>query len=324
MPVLHMNQAKKNKILFIILAFLIAVAVMLHFSTKTPETNTITNVDKFAVGDTAAIQKIVLKKAGDTIILERDNNQWSINNNMEADPDIIRVFLAVLKQLNISKGVSHNQIEQTKKDLLKNGIRVEIYDDQSLMKSYNVMGNTNKTLSVFMDEQDSIPYVVDLPGYDSYVAGIFAIPAIDWQKRLIFNSTWRSLRKLEMLYPAKPENSFEIRFDVDFFKVTGVNQLDTASVMKYIDEFQYFQADRFIEPGKGSRYDKLLKTEPVAYLSIQDIDERKNNRITFYNRLKSDRMILGKLDNGKLALFEYKRIRKIFKKRSDFALKKKR
>ncbi len=324
MPDLHMNQAKKNKILFVILALLIAVSVFLQMRTRTLEISTIREADKFAIADTAGIKKIIISKRSDTISLERVNNHWTINNSMEADPDIIRVFLAVLKQLNISKGVSKNQLEQTRKDLLKKGLQVKIYNDRGLVKNYRVMGNSTKTLSVFMDVQDSIPYVVELPGYDSYVAGIFGIPAIDWQNRLIFNSTWRSLRKLEMLYPAKPKNSFEIRFDVDFFKVTGVNKLDTAAVMNYIDEFQYFQADRFIEPKKGSRYDKLLKTEPLAYLSIEDIDERKNNRITFYRRLKGDRMILGKLDNGKLALFEYRRIRKIFKKRSDFEMKKKR
>jgi hypothetical protein len=226
-----MNQAKKNKILFVTLALLIAVSVLLQVRTRTPEISTIGEADKFAVSDTAGIKKIIISKPSDTISLERVNNHWTINNSMEADPDIIRVFLAVLKQLNISKGVSKNQLEQTKKDLLNKGLQVKIYGDRNLIKSYRVMGNSTKTLSVFMDLQDSIPYLVELPGYDSYVAGIFNIPAIDWQNRLIFNSTWRSLRKLEMLYPAKPKNSFEIRFDVDFFKVTGINQLDTGAVM---------------------------------------------------------------------------------------------
>ena len=318
-----MKQANKNKILLVILILLIAVSVTLHFTGETPEINTIQHADKFAITDTAAVRKIVLKKHDGTIVLERNNGQWTVNKNMVADPDIVRVFLAVLKQLNISKGVAGNQVTQTRKELVQKGIFVEIYGDHDLLKSYYVMGNATKTLSVFMDVSDSIPCVVELPGYDSYVAGIYSIPAIDWQKRLIFHSTWRSLRKLEMLYPSKPKNSFEIRFDVNFFKVTGIDRLDTASVMDYIDEFQYFQADRFIEPPAGSPYEKLLKTEPLAYLSIMDIDERKNNRITFYHRLKGDRMILGKLDNGKLALFNYRRIRKIFKKRSDFELKKK-
>jgi hypothetical protein len=219
--------------------------------------------------------------------------------------------------------VAGNQMEQTKKDLLEKGIRVEIFDNTGLTKSFYVKGNSTKTLSVFMDEKERIPYVVELPGYDSYVAGIFSIPPIDWRRRLIFNSTWRSLRKLEMLYPAKSKNSFEIRFDVDFFTVTGVDDIDTISVMNYIETFQYFQADRYIEPKPRASYKRLLKTEPLAYLSIEDIDDRKNNRITFYNRLKGDRMIMGKLDNGELALFEYKRIRNIFKKKSDFENKKK-
>jgi hypothetical protein len=318
-----MDQAKKNKILIVILILLIGISTVLHFSNESPELTTISNADKFAVADTAAIQKIIFTTKDGANVLERNNGGWTINNNMDADPDIVHVFLAVLKQLNISKGVAGNQMEQTKKDLLEKGIRVEIFDNTGLTKSFYVKGNSTKTLSVFMDEKERIPYVVELPGYDSYVAGIFSIPPIDWRRRLIFNSTWRSLRKLEMLYPAKSKNSFEIRFDVDFFTVTGVDDIDTISVMNYIETFQYFQADRYIEPKPRASYKKLLKTEPLAYLSIEDIDDRKNNRITFYNRLKGDRMIMGKLDNGELALFEYKRIRNIFKKKSDFENKKK-
>lgn len=318
-----MDQAKKNKILIVILILLIAISSVLHFSNESPETTTISNADKFAIADTAAIQKIIFKTKDGTNILERNNGNWTINNNIDADPDIVHVFLAVLKQLNISQGIAGNQAEQTKKDLLEKGIRVEIFDHTGLMKSFYVKGNSTKTLSVFMDEKERIPYVVELPGYDSYVAGIFNIPPIDWRRRLIFNSTWRSLRKLEMLYPAKSKNSFEIRFDIDFFAVTGVDDIDTISVMNYIETFQYFQADRFIEPKPRSTYERLLKTEPLAYLSIEDIDDRKNNRITFYNRLKGDRMIMGKLDNGQVALFEYKRIRNIFKKKSHFERKKK-
>jgi len=318
-----MTQANKNKILLIILIMLIAVSALLHFNMESVKSNTIDNAGKFSVADTSAIQKIIMQSSLATNVLEKTNGHWTINENRDADPNIVRVLLAVMKQVSISRSVAKDQMNETKKDLLEEGIRVELYDELGLKKRIYVKGNATKTISLFMDEEDDIPYIVVLPGYDNYVAGIFEIPQLDWRKRLIFNSTWRSLRKLEMLYPAKPKNSFEIRFDLDFFSITGIENLDTASMMNFVEEFQYFQADRFIEPKSGSSYYKLLETEPIAYLSVEDIDDRKNNRIMFYNRLQGDQMIMGKLDNGEIALFNYKRIRKIFIKKSNFSIKKK-
>ncbi len=323
MPVLKMTQAKKNKILIIILILLITVSALLHFNMESVEPNTIDNVDKFSIADTSVIQRIVMQSSSVTNVLEKTNGHWTINENHDADPNIIRVLLTVLKQVDISRRVAKNQVDETKKELLEEGIRLEIYDDMGLRKRIYINGNATKTMSLFMDEEEGIPYIVVLPGYDSYVTGIFEIPQLDWRKRLIFNSTWRSLRKLEMLYPAKPKNSFEIRFDLNFFSITGIDNLDTTSMMNFVEEFQYFQADRFIEPKPGSSYYKLLETEPIAYLSLEDIDERKNNRITFYKRVNGDRMIMGKLDNGEIALFDYNRIRKIFIKNSNFSIKKK-
>jgi len=321
MPVLIMTESKKNKILITILILLITISALLHFNLESEKSNTIDNVSKFSIADTSSIQKIVMQSPFETNLLEKNNGHWTINKSRDADPNIIRVLLSVLKQVNVSRSVSKNQMVLTKKELIEEGTLVEIYDDIGLEKKLYVKGNATKTLSLFMDEVEGIPYIVVLPGYDSYVAGIFEIPRLDWQNRLIFNSTWRSLRKLEMLYPNKPKNSFEIRFDLDFFSITGIDNLDTASMMNFVEEFQYFQADRFIEPEPESTYGKLLKTNPKVYLSIEDIDDRKNNRIAFYDQLKGDRMILGKLDNGEIALFDYKRIRKIFIKKSDFSIK---
>lgn len=314
-----MKQDQKNILLIILLVILIACAVVFGIKLQ-PRTSTFTEVDLFAIEDTASIAKITITSESRDIhnTLEETQNGWTINETYLADPNIVRVLLSVLHEVTISRRVPKNQAPSIKEEIVRNGYQVSIYNEDKRISTFYCMGNSTKTRSIMMKEKGKTPYIVHLPGYDSYVAGIFEITALDWRNRLIFQSNWRTLQRLELLYPDYPDDNVEIRFNLDFFEITGVESLDTAAMMDFIDQFQYFQADRFVEPAEGSSYDSLLTEEPYLILSLDDINPKKSNRVIFFPRLNGDPMIMGKLDDDQIALFEYDRIGDIFRKKSDF------
>jgi hypothetical protein len=317
-----MKQEHKNLLLIFLLAILVAISVVLSIMLR-PKTTTFADSNLFTVQDTTLIQTITIKSENNQIdnVLEKTPEGWTINKVYKADPNIIRVLLSVLNQITISRSVAKNQAQNIKDDILQKGYEVHIESANRVIKSFYCLGNSTKTVSIMMKEGGETPYIVHLPGYDSYVAGMFEISELDWRKRLIFQSTWRSLQRLELLYPKMSRNNVEIRFNLDFFEITGVESLDTTAMMDFIDLFQYYQADRFIEPVEGTTYDSLLSVEPYLMLSLDDIDPKKSNRVIFYPKLEEDPMILGKLDDGQIALFDYKRIRKTFRRKNQFVKK---
>ena len=242
-----MKQEQKNLLLIIALAVLVACSIALSFSTK-PRMTTFTESDLFAISDTASIHSIRINSSYHNIenVLERTANGWTINEIYEADPSMTRVLLSVLQQVTISRTVAKNQAQSIRDDVLEKGYKIEIEGTDHQISTFYCLGNSTKTMSILMKEDSETPHIVNLPGYDSYVAGIFEVTELDWRNRLIFNSTWRTVQRLELLYPQYSYNNVEIRFNLDFFEITGVDAIDTTAMMNFIDEFQYFQADRFI------------------------------------------------------------------------------
>ncbi len=314
-----MTQRSKNKRRFITLIVLIVLSVLLHFVLRNRK-STITPDISFAIADTASVNKIIINQQKQTNVLSKSDSGWVVNNKFKADPQIMKVLLSVLHRVSISRGASKSQLENIVKQLKEQGNKIEIYNGNQLIESFYSGGNATKTTAYFMEAQgqNAKPYVVNLPGYDSYISGLFEIPEIDWRDRLIFSSSWRSIQNLTMKYPAYPDDGFIIQFDFDFLKIPGMAKLDTAKMMNYLQQYQYFQADRFVPDEQKKEYDSLQQTVPFALLSIEDINHKKNHQITFYPKSPQNDMMLGVLENGQLALFEYNRIKTIFRKRSYF------
>ena len=117
---------------------------------------------------------------------------------------------------------------------------------------------------------DKQPFIMGIPGYGSYIAGIFEIPSNDWRNRLILSTNWRTLQSLKLEYSDYPEHSFEIRFKFNFLGVDGIMELDTARMMNFIEGFNYLQADKFLAEGESDPYDSLLRTPHTVSLSVQE------------------------------------------------------
>jgi hypothetical protein len=163
------------------------------------------------------------------------------------------------------------------------------------------------------------PMIVNIPGYESYVAGIFEIPANDWRDRVLLNTTWRSLQKLNISYHEYPELNLNIKFDFNFLKIDGITNLDTARMMAFIDEFNFLQSDRYLDKGQIEAYDSLLLTPKTVTMTIEDINAKNSKTIDFFPIINNDPMMLGYVnEDDQMVLFEANRIQKLFAVMADF------
>jgi hypothetical protein len=314
-----MTQGDKNKLLIILLFVLVALSVFLVVYDR-PDTGSIVQKDRYAVADTSSVSKITMRSEalGLDNVLQRTDKGWTINGQHKADPNIVRVLFAVLHQVRIARPVPKTLRGDVQESMRREGIEVKIYSGEQVVKSFLAHGNNTKTQTVFAQNPAAQPHFVVLPGYDSYVAGIFEVTALDWRDRTIFHSTWRSLQRLEILYPDQPEQNVEIRFTIDFFEITGIEQIDTTAMMEFLEDLQYFQATRFIQPQEGSAYDSLWQTEPHAIISVDDVIESRNNRVMLFPALPEDEYNLGMVGTEQFALFSRNSVDNILKMKRDF------
>ena len=315
-----MGQKQKNISLMVVLAVLVLCSIIFSLTDSTTS-NTISNKTIFNVQDTASIDMISIKSAKEMIELSRNGGPWMVNNKTKAEQSIVKVLLSILKDMEVIRSVAQAQENEIAEFIVDNGFLVEISGNGELLNSFYSSGNENKTVSYMMSISNRQPYIVSIPGYGSYIAGIFEIPENDWRERLILSTNWRTLQNLKIDYADYPEYDFEIRFKFNFLGVEGIDRLDTARMMNFIEGFNYLQADRYLSEGELPQYDSLQDTPHTVSLTVQDIDASNSKTIRFYPLLKNDDMMLAYIEEDRqMVLFRTERIQGLFAVKSDFEL----
>ncbi len=315
-----MSQKSKNIALLVVLGVLVLTSLILGF-TKTTGINTMENKGIFTVQDTSAIDAISIKSKNTAIQMTRTDGKWILNDTYAAEQNIVRVLLSILHDVQVTRKVAKSQTKEVADHIQKNGYDITISSHGKNILSILAVGNETKTISYMMDPETNEPMIVNIPGYESYVAGIFEIPTNDWRNRTILSTNWRSLKELKIDYAEHPEYDVDIKFEFNFLQVAGVANLDTTRMMAYIDQFGALQADRFLDKGQSEKYDSLLQTPQTVTVSIDDINPQNSVAISFFPLLPDDKMMLGYIQpREQMVLFEVNRIQNLFAMKSDFEL----
>ena len=313
-----MSQKHKNIALLVILGLLIFCSIILAVTDES-SVNTIDNRNVFSVQDTSKIDQISIQSKIETIQLSKVDGTWMLNGKYKAEPNIVRVLLSILKDVEVIRNVPKIEAEDIGNHIREHGFLIEISGNGNVIQTFYAAGNNNKTVSYIMPAEGNNISIINIPGYESYVAGIFEITVNDWRERVILRINWRSLQKLQIDYSEYPELNLHIKFEFDFLSVEGVSNLDTAKMMGFIDEFNFLQTDRYITKGENPRYDSLLQTPKTASMTIEDINAKNSKTIDFFPLISDDPMMLGFVkEDDQMVLFEANRIQNLFAVKSDF------
>jgi hypothetical protein len=307
---------KKKNITLLLLFLVLLVWTIIYMNLENRDSGLSFDENKFSIIDTAEVQTIRIK--GNTISneLNRGSDYWVVNGRYHMDPSMQKVLMSVLHQVRIRRTVPNNDLERIKDDILSNGYQIEITRKDGTKKILLAGGN-GISLSYFM-EKDLIPYIVHLPGYESYVTGIFEVREHDWRDRLIFQTSWLGLKDLSLSYMGDPENSIRILAENNLYNVQGVDKIDTTSLMNYLDEISFFYTDQYIDDGQIPSYDSLKNSEPFAHLIVNSLGMEDPVSITFFHKLPGENVMLGLLNDHQMCLFKTQRIQSIFQKKKYF------
>jgi hypothetical protein len=310
-----MQKRKNLRLLIIFLLLLCWTLIFINLR----ESGKRISVDEymFAVQDTTSIEKIIMHKSSEEeIILEENTDKWRVNGQYILDPSMKTVLMAVLNQVRVKRSVPKNKIESIDEDLDQQGNLIDIMMNDGTTKTF-ITGGNGISISYFKYPVED-PYIVYLPGYESYVSGIFEVTVNDWRDRLIFQTSWLGLKELSIIYPDRPEDNVVIKPENNLYSIENVSDLDTVALMNYIDEISYFYTDQYISRGQIPAYDSLMQTTPAVLFSVDAIGIENTVQIRFYALLPGERIRLGVIDEKDMCLFADQRISYVFKKRNDF------
>jgi hypothetical protein len=280
---------------------LILISLGLSFWEKGSGTNQI-DTDLFVIENIDPIDRIVITNPDEEIDGRAFSGGFMINDQFVMDQELLNVLAAVLQSVRVQRPVDGSQQQIIANKIKQTGSHIELYQGNQLLSSFWAGGDESSQNSYFATEDGQV-YLVDLPGYQSYVSGLFGLPLASWRSRTIFHNTWRSLLSFSFQDFKDPENDFQIDYEDPFFKVSGVQQLDSNNVINYLQQLTSLKASALID----TSYQGL----PWLELTTTDIDPAKNQVLTLYGD-SSEPAVLGK-SAGQYFTFSKSRIKPILK-----------
>jgi hypothetical protein len=339
-PPLVMNKTRNR--LLILLALLGSSAIA-YFALQPTKSTMRTELNDFAVEDTASIDRIFLAdKSDNNILLEKRDGKWIVNGLYAAREDAVINLLYTIKELKVRTPVPKSAFESVVKRLSGNSVKVEIYQGSEEASKIYYVGSSNPDHSgtYMLLENSSVPFVVHMEGLYGFLGPRYFTNVNEWRTHEIFASSMENIKSVEINYPSAPEDNFVLASTeegafglVDFSSGNFDARVDSLEIFRYLNLFKKVNFEGFEETKSISFKDSILQQVPMAEIKLvnalgfptdiklfkkpmpEDSEDFEGNPIPF----DLDRMY-GLLNERDFVVVQYFVFDPILKRRRDFLL----
>ncbi len=241
-----------------------------YFSGKKPE------LRDFAVADTNSVTKIFMAdRLGNTVTLTRSRADWMVNGKFEAHRGYLKQLLQTITKVQVKSPVPKEQFNSVVKDIAAQHIKVEIYDDGKLEKTYFVGNSTQDRMGTYMlMDGSSTPFVCELPGFEGFLTPRYITNELTWRNKCVFKIPTEDLSGVLLNYTDTPAYGFQLRWTTKSFELGNALGkatswlVDTGMVQYYRGLFAgvYAEAYGTVEPGENA--DSIRNAKPWCTLTV--------------------------------------------------------
>lgn len=251
-----------------------------------------------------AINQLRFTNDDHVMSMRNAGDNWVLNDSLKVDEGFINTLLAIIENLEVTRKMSLWEGEY------RGEIEIETAERVIKLK-YGT--NTMETKSYFISGAEIAE--VTVPGYRDNVITMFELHPDQWRDRLIVDASWRTIQKIQIDYTTAQD--IAIQFQDKFFIVNEEAPKDSAAVVAYLNQFQYFQANEIISKGRFPKFDSLAETLPIAQLAIEDINSTDQLMIKIFPSLPGQNYHLA-IQGHKMMVIDGERVKIILPSLSDF------
>ncbi|MCH7534314.1 MAG: hypothetical protein IH948_00940 [Bacteroidetes bacterium] len=271
----------KKNILLAIIAAVVALAAVYFLSTNKSSSE---DLSDFSIEDTESVTKIFMadQHQNQITVVKQPNGKWIVNNEFFVRPDAIEIVLTTLKNIRIKRPTSIAERETIFKHIASNSVKVEIYQQDELVKVCYVGSATKESKGTFMLLSDpetgknaKYPYVVNLPGFIGNVKSRFFTDINKWRDVSVFDYPIGTLKQVKIDYPSKENGSFTINIDKGKYEIrTRANELikdiDPSTVKDYLNLYSHTAMEGFINFMEIA--DSTMASNPYFQITAADVN----------------------------------------------------
>ncbi len=288
---------QRNKILTIFGLGLLGVVAYFVSTSSTTQTDIDIQPDYFALTDTNSINKIEIVSANNiSHTFKLNNRKWKLDDVYNVDQENISKFFLVFSRVRVKRGSSGNNAIELKNKLNQHGLKIRIYDQNNLIKTFIADDGSITSTTCFMDEQSQKPYFVEIPSLTDNFGHIFNIQAANWASKRLFSSTLRTLQSIN-IKQLPDRDILSITYNKGFFDVDGVQRIDTNAIGNYLIQYRDIKFDDFVPDSLTSEFKERLNLAKYT-ITVFDIDSLKNNTIKLVDFKEDPRLMIGSQSNN--------------------------
>ena len=256
----------------------------------------------FIVYDTAAITKMFFAdKSGNQTLLERDGNDWIINNEYPANQDLVKQMLYTINRIHI-KPMSVKKKDNVVTQMASTNTKVEVYQmlprinlfnkiklfyHETRSKVYYVGGVTQDNIGTYvLKEGGNNVYIAYLPALNGSISSRFSAIPLDWRSHLIFNNNMNEIESVKLEINRDPDNGFIINeIDRAQYSMTRLNgqpvDFSENKVLTLLTSFKDVRFEAFLNDVAPERRDSIINSPFEQRLTLTTKDGKVRSVTTF-------------------------------------------
>ncbi|MEJ2004483.1 MAG: hypothetical protein P8X57_05850 [Cyclobacteriaceae bacterium] len=275
--------------------------------------------EKFSFDDPSLVDAVTLEHREAVDTLSFVNGLWRVNNTYKADPQRISVLFAILKQARVRRRAALSQIDSLSAWMDENSVRATFYEGNEPVITYEVAGNISNGLTYYREASGEPIYLMEIPGYRSYLAGIYELDEFGWRYPRVFDFNWSTLKDVEVDYPSEDARGFRVSFEDNFFQVEELPETDTTRIADFLDDLSLLYVNDYLFQEEVEQYDSL-SDDLTARITVRDVGDNAY-LMEVLEALPGETEILVRLDSSDYALADFEALRKILRPRRYFVKK---
>jgi hypothetical protein len=299
-------MSKRNSYILIIAILAILNLLLLFFDGSSSSSSF--DDELFLIQDINSIQSINISNPEGSIDLAQNAGIWYLNETFEADQNFIEVLFSILNQVKVKRVLGEVEVQKS------GSVTISFNSGESV--SFDFSSDQIGTKSYFI--RNEVSYQVEVPGYRDNVANIFELKTDQWKNRIVFDGSWRTIQNLNLM---SDRGELNISFNNQFFEIEGVPEIDSTGIVEYLNQFQLFQANEMISPGRFPNLDSLKEAAPIAVLRIDDIKDENQVVFKIYPAIANQSYSLVIKNDQTMMVFDRRRIQSLLKSIDDFKAK---
>ncbi|MGB0428124.1 MAG: DUF4340 domain-containing protein [Flavobacteriales bacterium] len=260
---------------FLILFALIAVGYLIYHFMFDKEQMRFDRQD-FKLEHIDRVDKIsISSRAPETTVLTKKGDQWFANETYIARPELMKYLLQTLSKMEIKHRVTKSRKDRVYNELATMKLTVDIYEDNTLLKTIYVGNNTPDNLGTYMMLKGSTePYAMHIPGFTGYLRSRFIAAESTWRSTQIFNVDGLDIEELSMEYPNQTEQNYRIKQEgdvVELFDYQGnKKESSTLELKQYLSKFKKIYHEGFVKRSDPVQPKNIKNLPEIFKLSIKE------------------------------------------------------